>query len=58
MSEINGKVYCIVDKRTKALFEVCANLEVALDHCEQECYQTIKEWGIEVEIIERCIWIA
>lgn len=58
MSDINGKVYCIVDKRTNALFEVCATLQVAFDHCEQGCYQTIKEWGIEPEIVERCIWNA
>lgn len=58
MSEINGNVYCIVDKRTNALFEVCATLEVALDHCEKECYQTAKKWGIEVVISKRVIWIS
>ena len=57
MSETKGKVYCIVDKRTKALFEVCATLEVAFDHCEQECYKTYKEWGFEIEIVDRLIWI-
>lgn len=58
MSEINGKVYCIVDKRTKALFEVCATLEVALNHCKQECYKTYQEWGFEIEISIRAIWIS
>lgn len=58
MSEISNPVYCIVDKRTKALFEVCATLQVALDHCEQECYKYVKELGIEVEIVKRAVWIA
>lgn len=58
MSEIKGDVYCIVDKRTKALFEVCATLDVALNHCKQECYQSYIKWGFEIEVIKRSIWIA
>lgn len=58
MSEINGNVYCIVDKNTNALFEVCATMKVAEDHCTQDCYETIRELGVEVAIVKRTIWIA
>lgn len=46
-------VYCIINEESRVLYEVCSSLDVALKHCEADCYRLT---GIKVCISKRFVW--